>query len=653
MLQHLHTQIRAYLGRTVGSLSRSMPAWVVSFTIHVLLLVLVSLLSFAVPLPFQLTLQVPNVVPLEAPIDQFQFQDAPSEEVGAASEDGLGVAMAAAPELEMLEDIEQQPELELLDEGDIQFVDDVELVTTPLNTSTKLVRGVAGVGVTGANGAIDRLTSEILLSIEDKDTLVVWLFDQSASLSNQREEINHRLAHIYDELGIIQERTLPATSNRHPLLTAVMAFGENASWMIEQPTADAMEIQKAVATISLDQSGVENVFAAVHRAANDLKKWRSKRNVMLILVTDEVGDDHNSMLEPTIKLCRKNAMPVYVLGVPAAFGRSETLLKWVDPNPKYDQSVRWGRVNQGPESLRRELLQLPFGNAPSEAMDSGFGPYALTRLCYQTGGIYFTIHPNRRLGGRVGKGETDNYTSHMAYFFDPQRIRPYRPDYISLDEYRRRAKDNLARAALLTAAQMTINRLDQPATRFVKRDEAQFANALTDAQKDAAKLEPKLNSLFEVLRRGEEDRAREDTLRWQAAYDLAYGQTLAVLVRTRAYNEMLATGKRGLTPEDPKNNTWRLVPSNELTTSSRLEKYATRAKQYLNQVVDEHSGTPWALIANRELEKPMGWTWKESFTPQPQPNMQANNGNNNNPRRRDDKVRMLPKGPPKRDVPKL
>ncbi len=651
MLKELQARWRLWVAERASVASRNMPAWVVSFTIHVVLLIVVSLLSFAVPIPFQLTLTVPDVMPIDELPQEFRFEDAPTDELGAASEDGIGVAMAAAPNLDLEEIIQEQPELELLDAGDIQFVDDVQLATTPLNTSTKLVRGVAGVGVTGANGAIDRITSEILLSLEEKDTLVVWLFDQSASLTNQRDEINERLARIYEELGIITDDQLKPTSNHHPLLTSVMAFGERASWLLEKPTSDIEEIQKAIATVSLDESGIENVFSAVYKAASEFKAWRTKRNVMLIVVSDEVGDDHDAMLEKTVELCRKRAMPVYVLGVPAAFGRQETLLKWVDPNPKFDQRVRWGRVNQGPESLGPELLQLPFAGGPKEAMDSGFGPFALTRLCYQTGGIYFAIHPNRRVDRRVGRRETDVYTSHMAYFFDQQRIRPYRPEYVSIDEYKRRAKANAARAAVLTAAQMTINRMESPALRFVKRDEAQFSSDLTEAQKDAAKLEPKLNSLYEILKRGEEDRTKEQTLRWQAAYDLAYGQTLAVLVRTRSYNEMLAVGKRGLKPKKEKNNTWLLTPSDQLSTSSRLERNAEQAREYLQRVTEEHEGTPWALIAKRELASPMGWEWKESYTPLPNINMQA--GNNNQPRRRDDQKRMLPKGPPKRAVPKL
>lgn len=652
MFKRLRTQCRQFAEASFASIASDVPAWVASFTIHVLLLVVISLLTFAVPNPFELTLSVPHVPPIEEVPEEFHFHDEISTDIGAASEDGTGIAMAAAPELNDLQEINDQPELDLLDDGNIKFMNDVELASTPLNTSTKLVRGVAGVGVTGANGAIDRITLEILESLEDNDTLVVWLFDQSASLTRQRKEINERLSRIYEELGIVQSEELSATSNRQPLLTAVLAFGEKPVWMIRKPTADMQDIQSAVASIPLDESGIENVFTGIYTAADEFQKWRSKRNIMLITVTDEVGDDHNAMLEKTVDLCRRYAMPVYVMGVPAAFGRAETLLKWVDPDKKYDQSAKWGRVDQGPESLRVELLDLPFAGASQEAMDSGFGPFALTRLCYQTGGIYFTIHPNRRVGKRVGRRETKAFSSHLAHFFDPQRIRPYRPEYVSVGEYHRRAKANQCRAALLSAAEMTLNRMRSPATRFVKRDEAQFATALTEAQKAAAKLEPKLHSLFQVLKSGEEDRLREETLRWQAAYDLAYGQTLAVMVRTRAYNEMLASAKRGLTPKDPKNNTWKLAPAAELSTSSRLEREAERAKELLQRVATDHAGTPWELIARRELKVPMGFKWKESFTPLPKP-MQTGGNNNNVRPPRDDKTRMLPDAPLRRDVPKL
>ena len=34
-------------------------------------------------------------------------------------------------------------------------------------------------------------------------------------------------------------------------------------------------------------------------------------------------------------------------------------------------------------------------------MDSGFGPFGLCRLAYETGGLYFTVHPNRKTGKKI------------------------------------------------------------------------------------------------------------------------------------------------------------------------------------------------------------------------------------------------------------
>ena len=652
ILNSLRHRWQAWTGEEETPWDGDAPAWLVSLLVHLVLLIVISLLTFAVPHTLELTLTTAAETLLAETPEEFHFDDQIAPDVGASSASGADIALAAAPELDVMPDIVQQPEIDPLEIGSVQFTEEMELATAPLETSTKLVRGLAGVGVTGASGAIDRITHEILLSLDQRDTLVVWLFDQSGSLQRQRTQIRARLARIYEELGLIDEDLQNLGNQQQPLLTAVMAFGSKTTWAVEQPTADVEAIQKAVASIALDRSGVENVFSAIHQAAERFRKIRSHRNVMLIAVTDEVGDDQRSMLEKTVDVCRRCAMPVYVLGVPAAFGQAETLLKWVDPDQRYDQTPRWGLVNQGPESLMPERLQLPFAGAANETIDSGFGPFALTRLCYQTGGIYFAIHPNRKTSGRVHRRETEPFSSHLSYFFDPQRMRPYRPDYVSIRQYERRVKENAARAAVVQAAKRTTKRLETPTLRFVKRDEAQFAADLTEAQKVAAKLEPNLAMLHTILQRGEEDREKEQMPRWQAAYDLAMGQTLAVLVRTRAYNEMLAKAKRGLNPERESSNTWTLAPDADVSVSSRLARDAEKAKDYLQRVADAHPGTPWALLAQRELSLPMGWTWKESYTPLAQ-NNQRPQANNNNPRApRDERRRMLAK-PTRRDVPKL
>jgi hypothetical protein len=159
--------------------------------------------------------------------------------------------------------------------------------------------------------------------------------------------------------------------------------------------------------------------------------------------------------------------------------------------------------------------------------------------------------------------------------------------------------------------------------------------------------------LYDHLAQGEADRAKETSLRWQVAYDLAIGRVAAVKVRTEAYNAMLAQAKTGLKFKNEKNNTWVLEPSDSISVGSQHEKLAAKAKTYLERVVTDHPGTPWAMLAKRELETPLGWTWKEEFTNLAPP-PRENPGNAGNPAPAvDDKKMMLPKGPEKRPVPKL
>jgi hypothetical protein len=292
-------------------------------------------------------------------------------------------------------------------------------------------------------------------------------------------------------------------------------------------------------------------------------------------------------------------------------------------------------------------------------IDSGFGPYSLTRLCYETGGIFFAVHPNRNVTRDVTRRETDAYSAHFTRFFDPEVMRRYRPDYVSVGEYERRARQNKARWSLIQAAgQQQLGQMESPTLRFVKTEEAAFATALTTAQQKAASLEPKIDGLFRILQQGEADRQKETVHRWQAGYDLAIGRVLAVKVRTETYNAMLAAAKRGLKPKDPKNNTWVLEPADDVSVGSQLAKLADKAQVYLKRVVQDHPGTPWAHLAQRELDDPMSWKWKEEYTdlsPPPRPAANPNVVVNPPPPRPAPAPLplVLPREPPTRPLPKL
>lgn len=594
----------------------------VSFVVHLsAIVILLSIVRFA---PIRDNLILSSLPPLDLEEEviarEFHFSPDAHTTVGALGVQGIDEARPSAPVEAAQSEIRYELEpTTAVGEFSVQEFDRTVL-QGPNIPANVIVKGAGSVGTTGAMGAVDRITHEILLSLDERPTLVIWLFDQSGSLKPQRESIAKRFDRVYEELGIIEKSGNEAFQHgEKPLLTAIAQFGSTVELLTPKATDDLAEIKAAVRAIGDDAGGQENVFQSVGFLAEKFRHQRlakPRRNVMIVVFTDEAGDDIDA-LDATVDVCRKYEMPVYVIGVPAPFGRRTAYVKWVDPDPSFDQSPQKAPVHQGPESLLPERIMLLFGGRAEdeEQMDSGFGPYGLCRLAYETGGLYFTVHPNRKTGERIEMWETAAMSSHLVSFFDERLMRNYRPDYVSAKDYFQLVKSNAAHAALVEASQLSATTpMENVRLRFPRIDEAQLARDLSEAQKAAAKLEPKTNALVAILRQGERDREKVTTPRLQAGFDLAIGRALAVNVRTEGYNAMLAQAKQGLKFKNEQSDTWVLRPATSVTISSALAKDADDAKKYLERVVAEHQGTPWAAEAAAELRQPLGWAWHEEFT---------------------------------------
>ena len=650
-LRNLRRWWQIKTGKADTPIDGEVPFWIVSLAFH--LVVIIFLARIIMPpddvKEVKLTMDDPVEEVEEDDIPpELEFDDLVTEDIGADGDDGFEAAASQAPNIEIVSEDATDLEMEMRDFGEIITDNDFVEATSP-NMSSLAVKGSVGNSVKAASGAVDRLTQEILHSMQERDTVVVWLFDQSASLMHQREEILGRFDRIYEELGIIQasgHKSFDRNSAK-PLLTQVYAFGAKTHQLIDDPTDSLTTIKQAVQSIERDASGIENVMSAVMTAAKDHDEYRRvdratgepRANVLLFVVSDEAGDDV-ARIDEAVQVCTKHQMPVYVVGVPAPFGRPETQVKWVDPDPEFDQAPQWAIVSQGPETVLSERLRLDFTGtfADLDMIDSGFGPFHLTRLCYETGGIYFAVHPNRRMNRQVRMRETKSYSAHLQYFFDPDVMRRYRPDYVSNKTYVARLKDSATRQALVqAAAYTTTGTLESPVLRFEKLDKARFVNSVSRAQQAAAIIQPQVHRLYQMLKSGEEDRPDEVSPRWRAGYDLAMGRTIAAKVRAETYNAMLAlikTKKKFDKPKDdktPQNNTWVLAPADSIETGSQDAKLLAKAKMYLERVVEEHPETPWAMLAQRELSTPIGWEWTQDYTAPPAPRPPRANNNNNNP----------------------
>jgi von Willebrand factor type A domain len=450
-------------------------------------------------------------------------------------------------------------------------------------------------GVGGVSGAIGRLTYEIARSLDDRRTLVIWLLDATASLRSQREELAKRIDRVYEELGVLGK------DQQRSLLTTIVGFGEKDVPMMEQPTDDLEAIKKAIRSIKEDESGTENTFTAI---ANALRKWgkfrtMDRRNILVIVMTDEKGDDDRSV-EDVLTLAKvQYQAKVYVAGASAPLGRGQVMLPWAGG---------FAPVDRGPESARIERDSLPFwsGQAGLENLSSGFGPWALSRLCRETGGIYFLMQDN------------------SSKSYDPNTLRAYQPDYGPRKEYEERLKLSAIRRAVVEAADRTGKGPQQIPSIPLEfpGDTAGMNRVMGDGQAAMAKVEYYVKPMLKEVMAVEKERDKEQSRRWRAEYDLLLGRLLAAEVRTHTYNAMCAQMKKKPKEfENPKSNAWSLRPDsnvpNDTDAGPKLAELAEKARTVLHRVIDENAGTPWAEFARRELQTDLGFKWAETYRAPP------------------------------------
>ena len=651
MLESARRQLQEYTGEDETPLDGDTPAWAVSLVIHVAVLVSLSFAGLGtvtqapkpiavIETPFEEEQEVLEI-PREVSLDELVEVDP-----GSQSDEGFESAESVAQEVAPVSVVAvEMPDLV----SDDMTIEPLDVVSTGLNYDENLtIKGASGMGETGASGAVDRLTLEIAASLEQRPTVVCWVFDQSVSLAGQRKEIASRLERVFGELG------LTSTAQANELFNVVYAYGKQVTPVIDKPTREVSEVVSAIARIPVDESGIENTFTAIAEAAKKAKQLRlsgaERRNVMIINFTDEVGNDQQ-YADAVATFCRAQAMRVFVVGVPAPFGRRDVKMKFVEFDPKYAADEQWAIVEQGPESLYPEFVDVRPKNSPEDPIDSGFGPFSLSKLCAETGGIYFAVHANRGARGRVSDSATAAMSSQLRYFFDSKVMRDYRPDYLPQAQIDKMLAGNKAKASLVAAAKAAqLAPMEAPTMRFPREDDGKLAQLLGEAQKKAAVLEPKIDALYGTLAAGVPDRAKiaPEEKRWQAGFDLALGRVLAVKVRTNAYNIMLAQAKAGMKFKNPKNDTWILNPSDDVSqVGSQTERLAKQADEVLRRVVAEHPGTPWAQMAAEELRSPLGYSWEETYTGVNAP--KPGNGNGN-PNPGDDKKRMLAPPQPKRPL---
>lgn len=586
-------------GVVAASLLDGIPAWGMSLLVHLGIIIVVAMISLPeISLPeFDLTSTVETE---ELQQVEYVLDTEPSENLGSKSDLNIASPSAAVAqdrgldnhreEVERLENAVVNPRIQLM-----------ESVSSP--SEAEMLENIDLTGTTehagGTDGAVDRITLEIAASLRQRKTLPVWLLDESISLESRRERIIERFENVYRQLGLMDD-----IDTKDALKTGIIGYGKDVHVLVDEPSSDIGELSKAIRNIKSDTSGVENVFAGLNQAMKVYGPVRKKMraNMMIIIVTDERGDDFGenyTVLEETVKRLTRDGVRVFCIGNTSPFGRQKGFVhvKWKGADGEdYEGDI--GDADQGPESPLPEGLQLPFWTANSqglERMSSGYGPYTLSRLCAETGGIFFVADDT------------------SVKQWDPQIMRQYAPDYRPGTEYRRQLQGNMAKQSLIAAAQLGVTEpVPIPQRDFQANNDNILREQITEAQKPLAVLDYFLERVHLALEAGEKHRDKLDSDRWRASYDLAMGRVLAMRVRAFGYNAVLAEMKS--TPkkfEKSDSNQWKLVPSDEINSGANVRRMHDKALMYLQRVINEHPGTPWEFLASMELNEPLGWKWQE------------------------------------------
>ena len=363
------------------------------------------------------------------------------------------------------------------------------------------------------------------------------------------------------------------------------------------------------------------------------------------------GDDHR--LESAILTCKRYGAKAYVIGPAAVFGRRQAFVPYVAPENKKTYQLP---VDLGPESFIVEVPSLPFWFSSSqyEFLSSGMGPYGLSRLVTETGGVYFLTTMTTSAGlSPIGN-------------FDPQVLKAYEPDYRfgTPQEHINDVNRHKLRQAVLRAAELSLQyKARTPPQLELRVTPQNYLRQLSDAQKTAAETSYRLETMLGAFSANlEAEYQREPSPRWRANYNLTLGRLLALKLRSLEYNSACAQLKQlGSGDIEKKSNHWYFKPSRKMATGGASRKLAAEAERLLKRAIDDAPNTPWGLLAQRELNVPMGFEVVQKFDPPPKSvarkNEPAAPGKKQirlaNDAPKNKKPETPPKPPPEPKLPKL
>lgn len=437
--------------------------------------------------------------------------------------------------------------------------------------------------------ALDQLAREILRHLKDHKLTVVWLFDESFSMEDDKHTIQEKFDRVSSELKVNVDNDKKAAG---ALNHAIVGFGQGIEYVLDKPRDDIDQIGRAIKRLRIDSTGIENTMHALRDVVDHYSGLiRKDRKLLIVLVTDESGDDGPDVEEARQAL-KKHKIPLYVIGRQSLFGYPFAHHRYIDPITK---DVYHPLIRRGPETADVEIYQWDGLYDRWDEQPSGFAPFELARLTRDSGGIYFVLPSEEFM--RVRKRE-------QAYSIT--QLKEYMPEYDNRPTYVEKRNSSPMRQTMYAVVQESrslIYRRDFP----IASDEMVKA-ALEEGQKAGVKLNLLLG-LQTRLEGLQKIRNREPEKRWQAHYDLMLAQTVAFQVKAFEYRALMASIVKH--PPQPKGKpganmviTWVVDHSKQpWAPKDMTAKKYLEAERLLKDVIAKHPKTPWADLAQDTLDR--------------------------------------------------
>ncbi|MCA9057802.1 MAG: VWA domain-containing protein, partial [Planctomycetaceae bacterium] len=228
---------------------KSMPSMLVSLAVHILIFVVLILIPMAIapPIPeIELESIFSEDVQKEILNRDVELETDPAETVNfqaggtLAATTGVSSQPASTPvdiqQAKVMQEVNISPRVEMIglptDDASIQQIGEGE------------VTGEIGAMVEGYGAAMGIITQELIGLMRENKVTVVWLFDESESLVDDRQEIRENFFRIYEELGIATTKDEDLRRRREDLLlTVVASYGEGLTKHTPRPLADIEEVK--------------------------------------------------------------------------------------------------------------------------------------------------------------------------------------------------------------------------------------------------------------------------------------------------------------------------------------------------------------------------------------------------------------------------